>query len=220
MLDRNMSTLTNIQKIKKDRLAFLYLSYEKSEGDTYKLFSCWELGKSLGYNRRYIVKIVQYLVDEDLLKWVATGGTISITHWGITEVESALTNPEESTEHFSANINTIFVENMVNSQIQQGTENSEQTWTITNDNKEEINKLLDEIFNKSSETDSDNQTIIDLKAQIDTIKSQLKASKPKWDILKSCLDSITNIGNNIINTIITQIILTNIDKIFQLLNLQ
>ena len=215
-----MSTLTNIQKIKKDRLAFLYLSYEKSEGDTYKLFSCWELGKSLGYNRRYIVKIVQYLVDEDLLKWVATGGTISITHWGITEVESALTNPEESTDHFPTNINIAYVEKMENSQLQQGTVNSEQTITINANNKDEINRLLDEILNKTSENDLDQQILNDLKAEIDTIKSQLNASKPKRDILKICLDSIKKISNNIVNSTLTHLILTNIDKIYSLLNLQ
>jgi hypothetical protein len=55
-------------------------------------FNMWQLGEQLNYSRDETRIIVQYLKDEDLIKYVGSGGTISITHEGIKERERAIPN--------------------------------------------------------------------------------------------------------------------------------
>lgn len=71
------------------------------------------------------------------------GGGLFITHTGVKEVEQALTQPEEPTQHFAA-INYIHIQNMTQSQIQQGTTASVQQvrQTIGSDESESLKRFL------------------------------------------------------------------------------
>ncbi len=79
-----------------------------------------ELGMEIHLSREECEGTVEYLAGEGLLKYVALGGIISITHLGVIEVEAALQKPDEPTAHFPAVHNTINIGTMSNSVIQQG----------------------------------------------------------------------------------------------------
>lgn len=115
----------NLDEKKKRRLEYLKMLYDLTDGDRFKYVSGFRLGENLGFNKQEANQIVDYLVGEGLVQYVALGGTIAITHEGIKEVESGLENPKNPTEHFPP-INVIQVGKMVNSEIQQSTTNSNQ----------------------------------------------------------------------------------------------
>ena len=211
-----MDRLSKIKKIQKLFIEFLHAAYEASDGDTLQMFSFTEIGEKLGIENELSYKITQSLVDEGLLKFEASGRLTSITDYGIDEVEVAVMNPNKSTEHLSTTVNMVMVEKMINSQIQQGTVNSERNITINQQSTLEINRILEEILVRLNEID-DNQISNDIKADIETIKSQLSASNPIKSIIKTCLDSIGKMGKSITVKALSSLIISNVDKALALL---
>jgi len=123
------------------------------------------------------------------------GGGLSITHWGVKEVEQAISKPDESTEHFPP-VNIINIENMNNSQIQQGTVSSTQTQVIEQSKIPEIQKILQKISDSLEQLELQGTNKEDLKIEIETINAQLKSSTPKKSIISECLRTITRILSN------------------------
>ena len=116
--------------IKKKRLQYLKKLYDFYEKNRNSYPSMNEIGQELGFDMNEVDKIVGYLVNEGLVDYIGiVGGNISITHEGIKEIESALDNPQKSTEHFPP-INVIQIGTMMNSQIQQSTKDSNQSQNI------------------------------------------------------------------------------------------
>jgi hypothetical protein len=154
--------------------------------------------RKYGFDRDTTVKITQYLQGEGLLKFQALGGLIGITHRGISEVEKALTNQNDPTEHFppAKTVNIIHVNQMTNSQIQQNASNSNQIDTLngTDDRLKDIILGLKEAYEHPSIPLPQKG---DLGAEIKTIEGQLSSSKPKTTIIKESLSSAKNILENI-----------------------
>ncbi|MCJ7722810.1 MAG: hypothetical protein MUP03_01635, partial [Anaerolineales bacterium] len=90
----------SIQKTQRKRFQFLQRLYEVTEGNELASVNLWELGNELGYTRPEIDRIDDFLRGEGLIKQIAYGGTVGITHEGIVEVESALSRPDEPTTYF------------------------------------------------------------------------------------------------------------------------
>ena len=63
--------------------------------------SLMDLGDQLGFTPVETGQIAAYLQHEGLLKKV-TFQNVSITHWGIKEIEAALSKPDQPTQHFPA----------------------------------------------------------------------------------------------------------------------
>ena len=168
-----MNKLSKIEEIQRQRLEFLHEVYDICDASTIEMIDGRAIGEKLGFNEEQFIRTIYYLHEEHLLE-LGTSNQVGLTHLGINEVEAALLKPEESTDYFPATVNTVYVENMINSQIQQGTENSEQNITINQESKSEINQILDEISARLNEIE-DNGISEDIKADIDTIISQLKA---------------------------------------------
>lgn len=59
-------------------------------------------GEKLGFDRSLTDKLASYLIDEGLLEVAAMGPMVSLTHWGLKEIEEAISAPEAPTEHFPA----------------------------------------------------------------------------------------------------------------------
>lgn len=78
--------MATIEEKKVKRFQFLRKLYELSGGDESKLFDMFQIGEDMGFDRNLTENLVQYLEGEGLIKAII-GGSISITHWGIREVE-------------------------------------------------------------------------------------------------------------------------------------
>ena len=89
------------EEIKKKRLQYLKKLYDFYEKNRNSYPSMNEIGQELGFGVDEVERIVSYLVNEGLVDYIGiVGGHISISHKGIKEIESALYNPQKSTEHF------------------------------------------------------------------------------------------------------------------------
>ena len=125
----------NIDALKQQRFAFLHKFWELTGGNQNKLIRIGEVAKPLNLNEESAKVIVQYLHGEDLVDATTHGFAVStyfdvglyIKHKGIKETEQALSKPDLETEHFPAKVvNYINIGSMNNSNISQGSTNSNQ----------------------------------------------------------------------------------------------
>lgn len=116
---------TQLEEKKRRRLGFIERLYQRTDGDTMRIVPLSEVGAELGWSEEEASRVARYLADEGLLRFPAKG-SVAMTHAGVIEMEAALENPTRPTEHFPA-INLVMVQgNVVHSQIQAGTEASNQ----------------------------------------------------------------------------------------------
>jgi hypothetical protein len=182
-----------VEKARANRFRFLRLLYEKTGGDEYKWFNMFDIGQDLGFEKDETSRVTQYLVGENLVIHRAVGGLIGITHWGIREMESALSNPNQPTKYFPPAVNIIEVHgDIVGSQIQQATQTSAQQ-IISPDVQHALTEFLSKLEADLAELSLDKRKLDDLTADLDTVKAQLKASEPKRSIVKEALSSIRSI---------------------------
>jgi hypothetical protein len=113
-----------VLQARADRFAFLIRVYERAQGSTLEHVPLSEIIDDLGFERDHADQLGHYLVGEGLLEWATMGPTMSITHFGVTEVEQAIAGRETATEHFPAFVvaeNLIQVSgDVVGSVLQQG----------------------------------------------------------------------------------------------------
>ncbi|MCK4496825.1 MAG: hypothetical protein KAU24_01415 [Candidatus Aenigmarchaeota archaeon] len=182
----------SLEKIRKGRFQFLNKLFELSEGDEGSWHNMWKIGEELEFDRKNIHKIVQYLRGEGLIQDTGMGGEIGITHWGIREMEEALSNPNEPTNYFPP-VNIINVGHMVNSQIQQASPQSTQTIVIKENKYDELIKIVKELNKSINKLGIQPEQISELKFDIKTIESQIKSPNPKHRIISESLSSVRRI---------------------------
>lgn len=193
--------MDKVIEMKSRRFKFLKMIYELTGGSESTFVSMWDMGVELCFSRNDTELIVQYLVGEHLVKHVAIGGRISITHLGIIQVETALQEPDKATQYFPP-ANIINIHNMVGSQIQQGTDNSTQTGTFSITDIEKVKNFIDEISTKVSDFKLNNEDKDELIAEIDTVKAQTSSTRPKHIIIKESLKTIRSILEGLTSSIL------------------
>ena len=130
-----------------------------------------EICKSVGVPFDEVMQISKYLEGEMLMKSRAMGGGVSITHEGIKEIEKARENPDKGTMHFPAINNIIYVENMNQSQVQQGTTDSTQSYI--NNSSSEVLELLKGLLVEIDNEKIDENIKEAAKANVEIIKTQI-----------------------------------------------
>jgi hypothetical protein len=180
--------MASIDELQKKRFQFLHRLYEKTEGNERETVNELEFGNELGFDKIETEKISQYLVGEDLIKYIARRA-IAITHQGIIEVENALSHPEEPTQYFPP-VNIINIHHMKNSQIQQGTVESTQSQHIELKTKNDISEFAKLVKAKLPDLCLDTEDMAEIEADINTVQSQVLSSRPKKSILRECLSSM------------------------------
>jgi hypothetical protein len=182
----------DVERRRVDRFRYLKSACEATEWDTHNYLNMWDLGRSLGFSEQQTEQIVQYLVNERLMVFVALGGTVGVTHEGIKEVERAIASPSNSTEHFPpvTVINNIMsvTGGMSNSQVMQSSDRSSQSMAAAPIDKEPIQKILDEL--KASMDALPVGVREDVSGHVQSAEGQLRVSNPSGAVLKSILSSI------------------------------
>ncbi|MBN8575247.1 MAG: hypothetical protein J0M05_15135 [Candidatus Kapabacteria bacterium] len=202
-----------IREIQERRFQFLHKLYELSEGNDLFSIDAFELGNQLGYSHDETNRIDNYLRGEFLVEGVA-GTRISITHHGIVEVETALSKPNEPTTYFPP-VNYIHVEQMIGSQIQQGTNQSSQVLTYTNNDIEAILKFVTDLKKQIPELKLNAEIKAEVESDISTIESQAKSPRPKPTIIKECLLSIKTILEGIAGNVIAAMLMQQISVLLK-----
>ncbi len=207
--------MVDIQQLRKDRFKFLHLLYEKTEGSATKFLREREIGEELGFDKDLTYRIAEYLKGEMLLDYPEFG-SVNITHEGVIEVETALQNPEESTNYFPA-VNIINIQNMENSLIQQGTHSSKQSANISISSIPQINDFLDQLKKELPNVSIEPDDKEEIESDIQTIELQLKTKRPKSEIIKTCFGSIQRILEGTGGSLIAHQLLQSLPSIMNLL---
>lgn len=195
-----------IDEIRKKRFQFLNALFEETNGSRVETVSVFELGNKLGFSREESDQISDFLSGEGLLEFVAFGGQASITHTGIVQIENALAKPKEETRYFPP-VNYIHVENMSNSQIQQGTDNSTQVFNYSSEKLDAIVELTKSIKHQIDKLGLSQDKLDEVTADIKTIDSQINSPKPKPNIIKESLLSLKTILEGVAGNMIADILL-------------
>jgi hypothetical protein len=185
--------VVDLEELRAQRFAYLRAVYDASEGNERAMVPMREIGETLGFDYRLSDKIVTYLDGEGLLKWAAFG-LVSLTHWGLKEVEEALSSPEDPTEHFPPYIitqNYINIGTMTHSQIQQGTIASSQN--IDGSQAEALRSLVADVRTLARGLELLDEDAAELEADLTTAEAQLGSPRPKPAVLREALSSTRSI---------------------------
>lgn len=169
-------------------------------------FDMDDLGDELGLSEQDTGKIVEYLVSEGLLVYVALGGTIAVTHQGIKEVERAMATPSQATKYFppfTVINNTLNVSgNVSNSQVMQASHDSSQSITASPIDVDAVQKVLDQVKQLLPELPEERKK--DVSGYIQSAEGQLKVSSPDRMVLKSFLSSIGRLIGGVVASVAAQ----------------
>lgn len=203
--------MPSVEELRADRFRFLKALYEAGGGDEYAFISMFAIGESLGFDRGYTSNIAQYLKGEGLIEFRALGGIISISHYGIREVEDAISHPEQPTHYFPA-VNNITIGTMINSSIQQASPEATQVFSQGDVRIGELKTLVDQIKNSLDQLTLSPGDRQDVEADISTIEAQLAASKPKTTIISECLSTIRSVLEGVAGSAIATGLIAGIAK--------
>lgn len=198
--------MQTIEEKKKQRYQFLKKLYDKTNGSENIYVTSEEITDGLNINKEAISNIIDYLIEEHLIA-IPAFGVISITHYGICEVEAAESNPNKPTEHFLP-LNIISIGNMTNSQIQQASPQAIQQYILNENKVEELKDIIASLKESMINFTLQPQQIADLESEIMTIEAQTTHSQPKSIIINTCLDSINRILESIASNVIASGLIT------------
>lgn len=203
--------MDDLTQTKEKRFEFLNLVYWKSGGDEHQFFTLGELASELDLELSTAVRIAQYLGGESLIKvsWTSGGGMkspICITHRGVIQVEKALSEPEKPTEYFPPVVNIISIASMSHSQIQQGTQQSQQTTSYGASNIEELGDLVRQLRDQLPSTELSEEERAEAEAELQTIEAQARSPRPKSVIIKESLSVARDILIKVAPPVLTELV--------------
>jgi len=143
-----------------------------------------------------IDKIVNYLRNEGLIESRRKIGDYNISHRGVREIEDALSKPEQATNYFPPAIHIINVGQMVDSQIQQASPGAIMVGSINEEQSERLIEILQNLNNVIEHLNLESPQVLELQAEIQTIKAQTTSPMPKRGIINEGLGSIRRILEN------------------------
>ncbi len=200
---------------KAARFKFLQALYEETDGSEDAILSMFDIGEKIGIDRESTDKIFGYLQSEGLVKAGALGGIIQITHYGVTEYEEAIENPDNETQYFPpvGIVNNINISgSVVGSQIMQGSTNSQQQQIQTGDFLE-LRQWLQDLEGKIDGLKLDAQQHAEMVEELDTIKALLGTAKPKRSFLTEGLNTIRSILEGVAGSALATALIASIPQV-------
>ena len=193
-----MTTAAQIRDTQANRLAYLVFVYEKWQqvrSGNIQSLPATVVHEHLGMSRDEGSRIEHYLNDKGLIKFMSMGPSIAITDYGVDYVEQALAEPDWATEYFPP-INVLHIEKVINSQVQQGTVNSNQTGEWAGITADQLAAIIAEVKSLADMPLSTEQRQ-DFDANLQTLEAQAKASRPSKTIIREALSSIRTIAEEV-----------------------
>ena len=186
--------MKSLDEKKKDRFLLLNRLYERTDQPGLQLLKLSDIGQDVGLDGLEALKTADYLSQEGLVNlFDDEGRIIAITHHGVLEVEAALSDPSQPTEHFPP-LNIIYVENMNNSQIMQASPGGSQEYSLAADQIEKLRRFIETFCNRKNELPfrSEDERL-EAEADVQSLEAQLQSPKPKYQIVRTMVQSLTNI---------------------------
>ena len=204
--------MDTIEEKKKKRLLLLQELYDKSGGTSQSKFKPSSL-------TNYDEGTMLYLAEEGLAskakqQYKDSPVEYSITHQGIKEIERAHDNLTQPSSYLPPYVN-VFNAPVNNLAMQQGTHSSSQTFNLTNENSEDVKKVLDELNNVKGQLKEGSEERIELGVLITTIQTQISSPKPKGTILHAALSEAKSFLSGVNVNLFTPVLKDTIEKLIR-----
>ena len=204
----------NTKEVQQKRFQFLKELYDITDTDESVYVNPMELGAGLGFSSSEVERICDFLKSEELIGFDIRD-FVSIKHKGIVEIEEALSKPNEATPHFAPINYIIQVEQMIGSQIQQGSSQTSQVLTYNNNDIEAMRKFIADLKNQLPELKLNTEAQAEVEADLITLESQVKSPRPKSTVIKECLLSIRTILEGIAGNVIAAMLMQQISTLLK-----
>lgn len=163
---------------------------------------------TLIFSSAQIMKIIS-AVRKLILDW-----SVDLEERGIMGNGLSFTNDEQKKAQQTINTNNIFYGDVFHPQIQQHTNNSNQSVDIEHLDINKLNQLIKDIKENVIKIEfSDDAQKSTFNSQIEIIESQVDKVMPNKSIIKSCLLEMKQIACNVATTIITKGIIAEINSL-------
>lgn len=200
---------------KARRFRFLNGLYEKTDGNEEDIVDMWELGSEVGLSREETDSVVQYLVGENLLQYVAIGGAIGITHYGVVQVEQALSEPSRPTEYFPPLVNIVNIGTMSGSSVQQGGGNSNFDAFVQSVDQAALTDVVRQLKEALPELERVGARIDELRAHVLTLEAQSSLQQPNTAIVREALKTIRNVLEGVAGSVLTSGLLQQVQALLR-----
>jgi hypothetical protein len=200
--------MQDLDETRRRRFSLLHTIYVESQGDQTRFFDISEVAEKLDLDLEESRRIVQYLEGENLVQadWMIGGdAVICITHWGVVQVEKAISDPEKPTQYFPPVFNIIHAQTIIGSQIQQGTQASTQTGTFSELALQEMVIAIQQAKSEFSRAHLSDDDRAEADAEIQTLEAQAKSPRPKPEILRQAWATILRIAEAVAITTLVEI---------------
>ncbi|GIF70036.1 hypothetical protein Ais01nite_80710 [Asanoa ishikariensis] len=166
--------------------------YDKTGGNEYHLAETDEFKVPDGWSGPIpseddVAAAIKWLEGEHLVRphWTMDGlPSVQITHYGVTEMEEAISDPKTRTEHFVPLVNITNIHGSVyGSQIQQGSPGATQTGTFTFDQRNDVEAFIAAARQLLDNVSADVRTRTG--ADLDAMDRELKDGNPRAGILQA-----------------------------------
>lgn len=201
--------MDDIAKKQEQRYLLLKHLYDVTDGDDHEFLSCSSLGSDLGFDEATTRKVAQYLQGEHLVKMSARD-VISITHYGVVQVEQAAKNPQQPTQYFPPimNMNIIIDRTTIHGGFNvassiQGSYNKVASAEVPDDLKDLLKRLATEVAKMSEALPQETAEQVARDLETLTAEATSKTPRKEWwrlsvDGLKKAASDIGEIGKPVV----------------------
>lgn len=175
---------------KRKRYEILKLLYEKSNADPSQYIEDEELQKELGTTPAEFLPMIMELDSNGFVKMTQQATAISFP--GIHEVERVESNPNRGTAYFPA-MNVMYVGQISNSPIQQGTYQSSQSVQLSGGDVQPLMEFIRRLEEVIGELNLNSDDKMQAQAEIATVKAQTSAARPSRAIIRESISSLRRI---------------------------
>ncbi|MCG3142526.1 MAG: hypothetical protein HDKAJFGB_03995 [Anaerolineae bacterium] len=211
----------NEQKIL--RFNVLVYAEDKSKNNRRAIILREQVSQELGVAPDDLISTLQYLEGEGLIEFSVGVDSFTITHLGVLEVEEALTNPQQPTEHFlpvsEVRNEIIIYGNVVGSQLNQQSPGSSQSIASQFHESQEIENLLIQLERSLDALNLKETEDLEARSEIATLRAQIQSPRPKRSIVSEGLASLRSILEGAAGSGLASAAIAHLDRIAALFGL-
>jgi hypothetical protein len=190
--------MVDLAKRIANRLRVMTEIFEAAHGNRREFVQTDPIREKLGLTDEEMADACNYLEGEGLIE--ASQGlwgrpfpnSVTLTHWGIREVEQSQEHPEQPTEHFPSLVSVTqhFHGDVIGSPIQAGSPGATQIAAIGDLDLDGVRRFVEQYDDAEPSLDLEPESAAEAQADIATIRAQLNSPKPKPEIIRQSLQSV------------------------------
>lgn len=185
--------MVDIPKRRANRLRVMTEIFNAAHGNRHAFVATDPIRDHLELSEEEMADACNYLEGEGLIEGTQTlrlyPSQVSLTHWGIREVEQSQEHPEEPTEHFPplVTVTQHFHGDVISSAIQAGSPGATQMAAIGSLDFDTVREFVQRYEEVEPSLGLDAENAAELQADIATIRAQLTSPRPKSEIIRQSL---------------------------------